>query len=138
MGRPKKAAKVVEKKPKPEEKISQMGGNIKGLHDEIRDGYEKIEKLKEERSAINAKIKAIREDMNAKGIVKDAFDAAMTYANMAPERREGFDTAYIIAREAVGLPVKGAQADLFEGTEAAPADSGEGQGGDEEGDDGEE
>lgn len=94
-------------------KLAVMGGNIKGLHDDIRLAYEEIEQLKKERKAINDQIKAKREVMEAKGITKNAFDDAMAYINSTPEKREGYDTAYIIAREALGAPVKGAQADLF-------------------------
>jgi hypothetical protein len=93
--------------------VAQMGGNIEGLYDDIKGSYDKIEQWKKDRQEINAKIKAERERINAKGIVKIAFDAAMSYVNMDPERQEGYDTAYIIAREALGKPVKGAQADLF-------------------------
>ena len=90
-----------------------IGGNIAGLHDDCREAHEEITQLKKDRQEINAKIKAVRERMEAKGITKTAFDAAMSYVEMSPERREGFDTAYLIAREGLGAPVKGAQAELF-------------------------
>jgi hypothetical protein len=93
--------------------VVQMGGNIRGLHDEIKSSYDKIEQWKKERKAINDQIKAEREKMEARGITKLAFDAAMSYVNLDQEKREGFDTAYLIAREGLGQPVKGAQADLF-------------------------
>lgn len=97
----------------PTNKAAAIGGNIKGLHQDIRTAYDEIEQLKKERGEINAKIKAKRENMEALGITKSAFDDAMSYINSTPEKREGYDTAYIIAREALGAPVKGAQADLF-------------------------
>lgn len=93
--------------------LAAMGGNIKGLHEDIRSSKERIDQWKKERKAINDKIKAERETMEAKGITKDAFDDAMSYVNSDADKREGYDTAYIIAREALGAPVKGAQADLF-------------------------
>lgn len=95
------------------EKVAAMGGNIKGLHEDIRASKERIDQWKKERKAINDKIKAERETMEAKGMTKDAFDDAMAYINSDADKREGYDTAYIICREALGAPVKGAQADLF-------------------------
>lgn len=95
------------------ENVSAMGGNIKGLQDDIRQAKERIDQWKKERKAINDKIKAERETMETKGITKMAFDAAMHYVDMDADKREGFDTAYIITRESLGAPVKGAQADLF-------------------------
>lgn len=110
--------------PPQDNKTAIMGGNIKGLKENIKHSYDEIEQLKKERQEINAKIKAIRESMEAQGITKTAFDAAMSYVNMDPDRREGFDTAYIIAREGLGSPVKGAQIDLF--GNAVTDDMGEG------------
>lgn len=119
MARPKKAAKPVDEEfddnvpQNQNDQIAKMGGNIKGLHEDIKSSYDRICQWKKERKAINDKIKAERETMEAKGITKTAFDAAMHYIDMDADKREGFDTGYIIAREGLGAPVKGAQADLF-------------------------
>lgn len=119
MARPKKAPKTIDEDfddnviENDNDKIAALGGNIRGLHEDIQGSYAKIEQWKKERGEINAKIKAERESMEAKGMTKDAFDDAMAYVNSTPEKREGYDTAYLICREALGAPVKGAQADLF-------------------------
>lgn len=92
--------------------LTQAGSNISSLKRDVKSGVERIEKLKEERSAVNDKIASIRTDLQAKGIHKMALDMAMKYLNMDPDKREGFDIAYDIVREAIELPV---QVDLFEG-----------------------
>ena len=91
---------------------AEIGGNIKGLHDDIAAARDEIVGLEKERQSINAKIKAARERLEAKGITKKGFAAALSYFKADPEQREGFDQAYLISREAMGLPVKGAQLDL--------------------------
>ena len=92
--------------------LNQAGSNISVLKRDIKAGVESIENLKEERAAVNDKIASIRTDLQAKGIHKTALDMAMKYLNMDPDKREGFDIAYDIVREAIELPV---QVDLFEG-----------------------
>lgn len=92
--------------------LTQAGSNISSLKRDVKDGVERIEKLKEERTEVNDKIASIRTDLQAKGIHKMALDMAMKYLNMDPDKREGFDIAYDIVREAIELPV---QVDLFEG-----------------------
>lgn len=84
--------------------LDQAGSNITALKKDITDGVGKIEKLKEERAGINDAIAAVRSDLQAKGIHKKALDMAMTYMNMDADKREGFDIAYDIVREAIGLP----------------------------------
>lgn len=119
MARPKKAAKTIDEDfddnvpQNQNDQIAKIGGNIAGLHDDIRASKSRIDQWKKERKAINDKIKAERETMEAKGMTKNAFDDAMAYIDATPDKREGYDTAYIICREALGAPVKGAQADLF-------------------------
>jgi len=90
------------------------GSNIKKLKEDAQRGVQKINQLKDDRTAINEEIAAVKADLQAKGIHKKALDMAMTYMNMDPDKREGFDVSYDIVREAIGLPVK-AQGDLFEG-----------------------
>ena len=92
------------------------GGNINALKKDAKDAVDKVTSLKNERSAINDKINAVRSDLEAKGIPKKAFDMAMNYMNMDPEKREGFDIEYEIVREAISLPLEGT-GDLFEGGE---------------------
>lgn len=90
-----------------------MGGNITGLMESIAKTRDNIIQWKKDRAEINAKIKEARESMEAKGITKRAFDLALGYFEAAPEQRDGFDTAYHLAREGMGLPVRGEQLDIF-------------------------
>lgn len=119
MGRPAKAKKEVDENfddnvdmTKKKQAPPAMGGNIQGVYDRAKSSKEKIDQWKKERKAINDLIKAERESMEAIGLTKDAFDDAMAYVNSSPDKREGYDTAYLICREAFGAPVKGAQAEL--------------------------
>lgn len=90
------------------------GSNLAALKNEVKLGVDQIVKLKEERSAINDKIGEVRSALAAKSIPKKALDMAMSYMNMDPDKREGFDIAYQIVREAINLPIDG-QGDLFDG-----------------------
>lgn len=92
--------------------LNQAGSNISALKRDVKTGVERIESLKDDRSAINDDIAAIRSDLQAKGIHKTALDMAMKYLNMDPDKREGFDVAYDIVREAIELPVD--HRDLFD------------------------
>ena len=94
--------------------VVEMGGNISNVLEKVAKARDEIIKLKNKRSEINAEIKAKREAMEALGVTKKAFDLALNYFEADPEQREGFDQAYIVAREGMGLPVKGAQLDFFE------------------------
>lgn len=98
--------------------LAQAGSNISELKREVRAGVDRITKLKEDRTAVNEAIAAIRSDLVAKGIHKKALDMAMTYMLMDPDKREGFDIAYDIVREAIGLPFN-PQGDLFDKDKAA-------------------
>lgn len=86
------------------------GGNLSALKAEVKTGVDKIEKLKADRRSINESIGAVRAELEAKGIPKKALDMAMQYMNMDPEKREGFDVAYAVVREAIGLHIAN---DLF-------------------------
>lgn len=101
------------KKDREHENVIKLGGNITGLMDEIARKRDEIIDLKKKRSEINARIKEKIEAMNAKGITKDAFRAALSYFESAPEQREGYDIAYALAREGMGQPIKGEQLSLL-------------------------
>lgn len=94
--------------------LKQAGSNITKLKQDVKKGVEKIEALKLDRSAINEKIGAVRSDLEAKGIPKKCLDMAMQYLNMDPDKREGFDIAYEIVREAIDLPLQTAQMNMDE------------------------
>ena len=99
-----------------QEGLNQQGSNISKLKKDVKAGVDKIEALKMDRTGINEAIGAIKADLEAKGIPKKALDMAMTYLNMDPDKREGFDIAYDIVREAIDLPVE--HPDLFDGGRA--------------------
>ncbi len=98
-------------------------GNISKLMEDVKSAAAKVNTLSAKRQGINDDINAIRHDMEAKGISRKAFDAALAYSNQDPEKREGFDVAYSIAREAMGVPLQG---DLFDG-DKPPATTESGQ-----------
>ena len=95
----------------------QDGSNLTQLKQDIAEGIARIEQHKAERSSCNEEISAIRETLAAKGIPKKALDMAMKYKDMDPRDRVGFDAAYDIVREAIGLPVVERQGDLFAQTD---------------------
>lgn len=72
-----------------------------------------VNDLKLQRQDINEGIAAKRSHLEALGIAKPAFDMALRYAGWDPDKRKGFDLAYAIVRDAIGLPFN-AQGDLFE------------------------
>lgn len=93
--------------------LAQAGSNITKLKQDIQAGVKKIEGHIEDRTSANQAIAAVKADLEAKGVHKKALNMAMTYMNMDPDKREGFDIAYDIVREAIGLPVS-AQGDMFD------------------------
>lgn len=100
-----------EKPQKPD--IAKMGGNLTGLKDDLakwRDSYIEFEK---KRADVNAKLGEIRAKAEANGVPKKAFAQALAYFKMDPDQRSGLDNGYILAREAFGLPIAGAQLSLF-------------------------
>jgi septal ring factor EnvC (AmiA/AmiB activator) len=93
--------------------IAKMGGNLSSLKDDLakwRDMYIEFEK---KRADVNAKLGEIRAKAEANGVPKKAFAQALAYFKMDPDQRSGLDNGYILAREAFGLPINGAQLSLF-------------------------
>ena len=88
------------------------GDNMEPIKAEIRDAREEVDALKEERASINDKIKAVRSNLETKGIKKEAFNMALRYMDWDEDKRRGFDLAYAVVREALGAAVD-AQGDLF-------------------------
>jgi hypothetical protein len=109
-----------------------MGGNIGPLLKRVNEAATKVSKLKEKRSEINAQISEVRASLATQGIPKWAFDASLAYMEADIEKRQGFDEGYQIAREAMGLPVKGTQIDMF-GADGKTAASATAKGEDENG-----
>ena len=84
--------------------------NLTDLKKIISDAIKSVGDLKLDRADINAEIQSVRANLVTHGIPKKAFDMALSYINMDPDDREGFDVAYALVREAGGLPM---QEDLF-------------------------
>lgn len=95
------------------------GANLTDKIKKIQSAIDRVRQHKEERHEVNAEILAIREGMAALGIPKAAFDMALKYLDWEPEKRQGFDVAYALVREAGGLPLQG---DLFMAAQAAAKD----------------
>lgn len=94
--------------------MAEIGHNVSKVKEAIREAIATVNNLKRDREDTNAEMQAIRESLNALGIGKKAFDWALAYANMDPEKREGHDIAYALVRECAGLPL---QEDLFDAAE---------------------
>ncbi len=99
--------------------MSIKGHNVGELKKKIADAISSVRELKEERSSINGDIAAVRERMNALGIKKAAFDMAMKYLDWDEDKRQNFDLAYALVREAGGVPM---QEDLFQAAERMAAE----------------
>lgn len=95
------------------------GANLTEKLKKIQETIGKVRDKKAERQEINADILALREAMTAIGIPKAAFDMALRYLDWEPEKRQGFDVAYALVREAGGLPLQG---DLFMAATALASD----------------
>jgi len=101
---------------------TQKGANITQLKEDVKNGVGRINAEKDKRTAANEEIAAIKSDLETKGIPKKALDMAMTYMNMDPDKRQGFDVAYEIVREAIGMPIASDQHEIdFEAEANAPA-----------------
>lgn len=79
-------------------------GNLSELKQAIRDGVANIKQAKSDRTENNADISAIIESLEAKGIHRRALKIAMQYAEWDADTRAGFDVAYAVTREALGVP----------------------------------
>ena len=96
------------------------GHNVDGLKKKIAAAIGNVRELKKDRQDTNAEIQAVRENMNALGIPKAAFDMAMRYLEWDEDKREGFDIAYALVREAGGAPM---QEDLFQAADRMAAEN---------------
>lgn len=92
--------------------------NSKAMFKDIQTAAAEIMEHKKQRQSINSKIKAIREDMEAKGIDKVAFDDGMKYFEANKKAREGYDVSRQMVQEALAA----AQEDLFGHTTRLAAD----------------
>lgn len=102
--------------------MADIGHNLTTVKEAIADGLKQVRSLKNERADVNADIQSVREKLNALGISKKAFDMALAYLDMDPDKREGFDIAYALVREVGGLPM---QEDLFAAADRKAAETAE-------------
>lgn len=110
-------------KPK-KEAPAPIGHNIEGFHSEIREVHEEIIALEKQRKQINEKLGELRSRLETKGLIRKGQAAALSYFKLSPDDRKAFDNTYVLYREAVGLPLKGAQLDLgLEGDKAQTAET---------------
>jgi len=91
---------------RPRKELPGLGDNIKGLESEIKKAFDKIDALTKDRDAVNIKVQAIREELYAKGIPKEAMDLARNYKEWPEDKRRNFDLAFGICRKAVGMPIQ--------------------------------
>lgn len=99
-----------------------IGHNLSELKKKIQTAISSVRAYKSEREETNAAIAEVRSSLKAAGIPKAAFDMALRYLDWEPEKREGFDLAYAIVREAGGLPLA---EDLFAAAERIEKEAGD-------------
>lgn len=103
-----------------QETINGYGGNIKPLLDELKKRAAKVQELQAKRDEINAEIAQERAAVKALGISKQAFDFGLKRKEMDEDKRDQLDANYSVVCDALGVPLKLEQADLFEPVTEAP------------------
>ena len=89
---------------RPRKELPEIGDNMKGLIPDIEAAFADVDAMDGDREVINQNIQAIREDLYAKGIPKEAFDLARRYKEWPEDKRRNFDLAFAVCREAIGMP----------------------------------
>lgn len=89
--------------------IHDDGANLTAITQQVADYARQVVDLRKQREETNAEIAEVRAKVEALGVQKKAFDDAVRYQQADPEKRQGYDLSYSIARKAVGLPM-----DLFD------------------------
>ncbi len=92
-----------------ETKMSGIG--LTELQKVAYEGIQEIAGYELTRKEINSKIQEVRERLEAKGISKKALAVALMVSKMNEDHLDGFDTAYLICRKAINLPV---QSEMFD------------------------
>jgi uncharacterized protein (UPF0335 family) len=90
-------------------KVVKMENIHHNLSSDILEAAQKVLAYKEERANINAQIKAIRSDLEAKGVDKYGFDDALKYFEKNRHERQGYNEAFALCKEALET-----QLDLFD------------------------
>lgn len=98
-----------------QKKVIEVISNSKALKEDIQKAATKVLKLKEERRAINDKIKSVRSDLEAKGLDRKAFDMCLAYFEKNLAQREGFEESYKVVQDALAE----LEGDLFSGPKKA-------------------
>lgn len=80
------------------------------MHERVKEAFSRITAGENDRASANADIESARADLERIGIPRAALAAALQYFNWDEDKRRGFDRAYGIVREALGVPV---QRDMF-------------------------
>lgn len=88
------------------EHTPEIGHNLTDVKNTIRNAVAAIEAAQAGRDLANADAKAARERCEQAGIHREALSMAMRYAAWDVDRRQGFDLAYNIVRDAIGLPIQ--------------------------------
>ena len=93
-----------------------VGDNIDKIKDQIKEAYDRIIELIDDRNETQASIGEQRAKLKALGINKKAFDDCRAYMGMDAEERRSFDISYALIRQALSAPM---QMELFDDPAAA-------------------
>ena len=90
----------------------EIGHNLNDLKKDIQQAMADMDEIDASRLELNERAGEIRARLETKGVNRKVFNAARQFAKTDEDKRKGFDTAYAICREAMGVPIQG---DMFEG-----------------------
>lgn len=86
-----------------ESKVVELGGNIEGFNEKIREAYEQYIELGAKRDGINAEMQAIVEGMEALGIPRKSFRDGINFKKADPEQRKNYDNGVKVVRDALDV-----------------------------------
>lgn len=88
--------------------------NLSNCKDLIKNGVPKIIGIEKKIKALRDEKNSIRENINAAGVPKAAFDHALRTFKMDPDDRARFDEGVAITRDAMALPLSRSLFDMIE------------------------
>jgi hypothetical protein len=91
---------------RPKKEIPDIAGNKTEILLVIKTALNAVQDAKRVRAAANADIASARAKVEAVGIPKNTFDAALRYLETDESKRKNVDDGYALCREAFGLPVQ--------------------------------
>lgn len=97
-----------------QETLNANGGNFKPIKDKIEAAAKRVLELQGERDQINAEIAEERAAIKALGISKKAFDFGLKRKQMDEEQRDQLDENYSVVCDALNVPLRFEQGQLFE------------------------